>query len=366
MSAARWLAAAALTLLILIAGDMASEEARARLDQLPLTLLRLARARLPAELRESVHDQEWAPELEHILKHADLFPLTRLITGLRYAAGLLISAGTVATELRPADAARKHADDGTTGPRHLAARSVGLLHTLVWPVHEPLRIRLYVSGVAAAAAAATGTAAASTTVYARDLGFFAVLMLCALAAHRSPQPARGPLNMDMSAIWFLPVAVLLPPVYALIAPAPFVALNLRHAPSPAYRRVFSAAALALSYGAVSELVHVAAPLASGHAIPLGATLPSWILLIAVCQLTAAAGTLTLILAAIKTATPATRVLPLMGNRTTLRYNVADLSLGTAVTIAAAAYPFLAILVVPATLLLRKYLARITPVPSAKM
>jgi hypothetical protein len=95
--------------------------------------------------------------------------------------------------------------------------------------------------------------------------------------------------------------------------------------------------------------------------PPGATLVSWALLIAGCQLAAAAGTLTLVLTGIKAATPATRVLALLGNRATIRYNLAGLGLGIAVTFAAAAYPLMAI---PATLLLRKYLVGSTPVPSA--
>jgi hypothetical protein len=78
--------------------------------------------------------------------------------------------------------------------------------------------------------------------------------------------------MTMGAVWFLPVAALLPPVYALITPAPFVALDHWHQDSHVYQRVFSAAALGLAYGAVSELAHGAAPLAAGHAIPPGVTL----------------------------------------------------------------------------------------------
>jgi hypothetical protein len=82
----------------------------------------------------------------------------------------------------------------------------------------------------------------------------------------------SPLSMTRGSVRFLPVAVLLPPVYALITPAPFVALGHWHQDSHVYRRVFSAAALGLAFGAVSELAHGAAPLAAGHAIPPGVTL----------------------------------------------------------------------------------------------
>jgi hypothetical protein len=74
MSAVRWLAGLAGALAVLVAGGVASEEVRARLDRLPFAVLRLARSRLPAELRERVHDQEWVPELEHILQHGRAVP----------------------------------------------------------------------------------------------------------------------------------------------------------------------------------------------------------------------------------------------------------------------------------------------------
>jgi hypothetical protein len=54
-----WLAAMAGGLVLVMLADLVSEELRERLDRLPFSLLRVARRRLPPELRESIHDQEW-------------------------------------------------------------------------------------------------------------------------------------------------------------------------------------------------------------------------------------------------------------------------------------------------------------------
>lgn len=359
MSAARWLAAAAGALLALAGGGMASEEVRARLDRLPSVILRAARSRLPAGLRERVHDQEWVPELEHILEHAELFPLTRLLTGIRYAAGLLIRAGTIAAELQPPGTTQAPAC-GKLRWRRLGARSAGLLH-LFWPVREPMRVRVYVAGVAAAASAATGVAASSTAVHGRDLKLFAILVICGLAA-RGPLLTSGDLRLDLLEVWFLPAAILLPPVYALIAPALLFAIGERRPYRHQYRRVFSATANGLAYGAASELAHALARPTAGHLIPPGSTPLSWALIIITCELLAVAGMSAFLLGAMKITAPSTRLRPLFTNRTTIQSHLAALALGVAATFTAAAYPLLTITLIPA-ILATKYLATRTATPS---
>ena len=57
---------------------------------------------------------------------------------------------------------------------------------------------------------------------------------------------------DVQGVWELPVAILLPPLYALIAPITRIALmQWRVRRAPPYRRVFSCASIGLSYGAAS-------------------------------------------------------------------------------------------------------------------
>ena len=61
---------------------------------------------------------------------------------------------------------------------------------------------------------------------------------------------------DVQGVWELPVAILLPPFYALVVPIARVSMTqLRVRRGPVYRRVFTAAAVGLSYGAASVVFH---------------------------------------------------------------------------------------------------------------
>ena len=59
------------SLVVVIVGDLVSEEVRARLDHLPHTVLRLAIRRLSPDLRDDI-GEEWQAELDHILHRAKL------------------------------------------------------------------------------------------------------------------------------------------------------------------------------------------------------------------------------------------------------------------------------------------------------
>jgi hypothetical protein len=82
-----------------VLSDMASEEVRDRLDHLPHAILRLAARRLPPGQRATVYEEEWLPELTYILKGAETRPITRLITGTRYALGILRTADQISRRL---------------------------------------------------------------------------------------------------------------------------------------------------------------------------------------------------------------------------------------------------------------------------
>jgi hypothetical protein len=93
-----WLAALAVAAATAAVGGMASDEARARLEQLPVLLLKAAIRRLPPEIRTDV-GEEWRAELDHILHRFDAYPLTRLLCGIRFAAGLVRSALKISGDL---------------------------------------------------------------------------------------------------------------------------------------------------------------------------------------------------------------------------------------------------------------------------
>jgi hypothetical protein len=100
--------AAALAMTIL--SDMASEEARDRLEHIPHAILRLAARRLDAGQRATVYQAEWLPELAHILERAEGRPITRIITGTRFALGIFASSRRIARHLhRPAPGQPDHA-----------------------------------------------------------------------------------------------------------------------------------------------------------------------------------------------------------------------------------------------------------------
>lgn len=61
-------------------------------------LLRLARRRLPNGHRDELY-AEWAAELQIALHHSEGTYLSRLMLGIRYAAGLLITAPQIARDL---------------------------------------------------------------------------------------------------------------------------------------------------------------------------------------------------------------------------------------------------------------------------
>jgi hypothetical protein len=79
--------------------NMAATELQAWLDELCFVLLRLARRRLPADLRDPLHDEEWVPELHHILRRGEARPITRLAQGIAYSLSLLRNAAAVVAAL---------------------------------------------------------------------------------------------------------------------------------------------------------------------------------------------------------------------------------------------------------------------------
>ena len=92
------LAALAAGLVLAAISDMASEEIRTRLRQLPKALILLAAWLVPEEWREELGD-EWRSELAAILDRTEDVPVTGLTKAIWYAAGLLIRGRAVAREL---------------------------------------------------------------------------------------------------------------------------------------------------------------------------------------------------------------------------------------------------------------------------
>jgi diguanylate cyclase (GGDEF)-like protein len=137
----------------------------------------------------------------------------------------------------------------------------GLRRLVRWPWYWPLftmpvPLIGYVLSVLTAYLVLTVWEAARTPLNAGELVLFAALMCCGAicieATRRLGQPAG--VSRDLLSAWWLPVVLLLPPIYALAAPAVLgLLLYFRVHRGPVYRRVFSSAALGLAGACASIL-----------------------------------------------------------------------------------------------------------------
>lgn len=73
---------------------MLKQEFGTRLAGLPKQLIHIAGKRLPIRIRAEYLD-EWLSELDYVLRETDGLPVTRLIRGSRYAAGVLLAARAI-------------------------------------------------------------------------------------------------------------------------------------------------------------------------------------------------------------------------------------------------------------------------------
>src|SRR5579859_1656303 len=134
-------------------------------------------------------------------------------------------------------------------------RQRGLRRLIRWPwawplLAMPLSLIVYVLTVIAAYLALIGWELAATELHWGDWALAAALVACAIicveAIRRLGQPSG--VTRDLLSAWWLPIALLLPPIDALLAP--FVVGLVLYArgqrATPAYRRVFSSAALGLA------------------------------------------------------------------------------------------------------------------------
>src|ERR1700751_4122694 len=126
----------------------------------------------------------------------------------------------------------------------------------VWDLRGPLRC--YVLAVPVVYAGALAFAATTTTWQLRHLFVFAALLACGMAvtgANRSVREPQGTLARDLQSVWYLAIAITLPPFYALAAPIPLVVHKLwRTRRMLIYRSRFSHAAIGLSDGLAPLIV----------------------------------------------------------------------------------------------------------------
>jgi diguanylate cyclase (GGDEF)-like protein len=122
-----------------------------------------------------------------------------------------------------------------------------------------------------------------------------------------------------------------------------------------YRRVFTAAAISLTYGAASLLFREFPASFAGAAIGTGTHALTWVLAVAVCEIVGGRGHHFLIVGAIKLTDPSVRLADLELNREALQADFAEFDLSVLITVVIAVNPVLAIAAVPTVLLARRFI-----------
>ncbi len=226
-----------------------------------------------------------------------------------------------------------------------------------WQLPWPLRC--YVGVVPLAAAVLTCVAAAHTTWHAADAWKFALLLGCSLisvAATPGVVYRHGGITRDFMTAWILPIAILLPPFYAMVAPIPiYVLTQLWVFRGTVYRRVFTVGAIALAFGGVSLLFRAFPASFAGPAIGTGMHALTWAVAVAICEQVGRRGQQILIMGGIKLTDPTVRLADQEFNREALVADFAEFDLSILITIVVAVSPVLAIFAVPTVLLVRRFM-----------
>jgi diguanylate cyclase (GGDEF)-like protein len=216
--------------------------------------------------------------------------------------------------------------------------------------------------IAAASLGAMGMAAslgASTGLYAADIRRFLLLLGCGLvsvAATPRNVYLKGGMSRDFLTVWVLPVAILLPPVYAMLTPIPLLWLTQVWVHrGVVYRRVFTVSAMAIAYGTVSLIFRAFPSSVTGHPIGFGSHAVEWALAVTACELCGWLIHHFFLVAAIKLTDPSARVATLELNRESLQADFAQIDLGVVMTVLVGVSPLLAVFGVPTVLLARRFM-----------
>jgi diguanylate cyclase (GGDEF)-like protein len=222
----------------------------------------------------------------------------------------------------------------------------------------PGLLRSYVGLVVLSGIGLTAFAAIENPWHLADLGKFFLLLGCGLVSVvATPRTAylRGGMTRDFITAWVLPIAILLPPMYAMVAPIPLLVLTQwRVHRGVVYRRVFTAAAIGLAYGAASVVFRAFPVSFAGGTMGFGSHALTWVLVVALCEQVGRRSHQALIMTAIKVTDPSIHVVTGELTHETLQADFIEFNLGVLITIVVAVSPVLAVLVVPMWLMVRRF------------
>jgi diguanylate cyclase (GGDEF)-like protein len=223
---------------------------------------------------------------------------------------------------------------------------------------RPSLLAVYVPVVAALHLALTVAGLMSTVPRLNDLLTFGALLACGAACIEATRRLGMPAGVarDILSAWWLPVALLLPPVYALLIPVPMqLLLQFRVRRTLLYRRVVVMAAYGLAGACTSMVFHLAVP------DPLDGR-PLWVIG-GVADLSVAVGcaalftvlNTALVAVAAHAANPEGRWRDVLWNRESLLLDVVELCVGVSVAILSTLSLMLLLLALPPVVLLQRSL-----------
>lgn len=227
-----------------------------------------------------------------------------------------------------------------------------------WPVWElPGWLVAFIGAVIAVYAVAVGVSLPGvTSVHPHDLLLLGALLVCSAATVELTKRAgeNAGLIRDVLGVWELPVAILLPPVYALCMPMfRFGLIQLRIRKTPLHKRIFSVAIVGLGNGAASLVFHALTGTgldAGTHPFPHPT---AWMLAVAVAAVATWVTNTTLLLTAVKGSDPAARIRDLVLARENLHNDIAEFCVAVIVTLGAAVSIFTIIFALPFVTLLQR-------------
>ncbi len=248
----------------------------------------------------------------------------------------------------------------------IGRRQRGLRRLIRWPrswplLSTPTSLIVYVLTVVACDLALIGWQLARTPLHTDNVALFAALlaaaMICIEAMRRLGQPSG--VSRDLLSAWWLPIALLLPPVYALLAPCAIgLVLYLRARRIPLYRRVFSSAALGLAGAAGSATFHLAVPDAARVTLndsQTWLTRPTVVLTAIGCAVLFAVLNTGIIAVAAHLADPETPLAKLLWDRESLLLDLTETCVGILVAVTCALSFLLLLVALPPVILLQRSL-----------
>jgi diguanylate cyclase (GGDEF)-like protein len=179
--------------------------------------------------------------------------------------------------------------------------------------------------------------------------------------------AHGEAIRDLQCVWFLAIAVTLPPVFAFLAPFLLMAYKLLRVPGLViYRRVFSNATLSLAYGCVCVVFHSLPSSVAGTFPGSGRHALTWTASVAACGLLGWVINGGFVVSAIKISDRTARVRDLLGSREALTSDLLELSLAVCLTLVVRINPILVALALPSVVLCKRSIMRAQLVSHARI